>query len=284
MLAVTALYEVARGMSGTGFTIAAMAGLTGDTALQLAFGTWDPVARSSLPASLVGVVIVAIGATALVMHLRSAPAIAPRIGWADALGAAALGPFFALQVLVLANPAFTASNGWMSVPAAGATILIGQAIALAFLASGLAVQAVPGGVCVFGGTVLGVGVAAVTGTYGLAGHLTSVVIILGQVLAAWLFAVACRAPLRTGRFRRAAHSDSAARPVEPAASERVAAGGGRTGGRLGWPGGSTWARRSADFSRWRSCSPTNWTTSSRCRWPTGAARAPRASCSGHCRR
>lgn len=143
------------------------------------------------------------------------------IGWADALGAAALGPFFALQVLVLANPAFTASNGWMSLPAAGTTILIGQAIALAFLASGLAVQAVPGGVCVFGGTVLGVGAAAVTGTYGLSGHLTSFVIILGQLLAAWLFAVACRAPLRTGRFRRPVSADAAdaAEGASPAARE-----------------------------------------------------------------
>jgi hypothetical protein len=76
-------------------------------------------------------------------------------------------------------------------------VLAGQALALAFLCSGLAVRAVPGGTAVLGGTILGVAIGAVTGPYGLTGRvLTLVVLIAGQLLAAWLLAVASRAPLR----------------------------------------------------------------------------------------
>jgi endonuclease/exonuclease/phosphatase family metal-dependent hydrolase len=80
-------------------------------------------------------------------------------------------------------------------------VLAAQALSLAFLSSGLAVAAVPGGVCVFGGTLLGVGAAAVTGRYGLTGNVAIGVIIAGQVVSAWLLAVACRVPLRRGDYR-----------------------------------------------------------------------------------
>lgn len=201
MLAVTALYETGRGMSGTGFAVAALGGLTAETALRLAFGTWDPASRTGLLPWLACLVLVAGGAVALIRQLRTEPIAAPSIGWRDALGAAALGPFLALQILVLASPAFAASSGNLALPVAGAVVLFGQALSLAFLSSGLAVAAVPGGVCVFGGTILGVGAAAVTGRYGLTGVIVIVVVVAGQVLSAWLFAVACRAPLRRGGFR-----------------------------------------------------------------------------------
>jgi endonuclease/exonuclease/phosphatase family metal-dependent hydrolase len=201
MLALTALYETARGLSGTGFAVAVVGGLTGDTALRLAFGTWDPAARSGIVPWLACLLIVGAAAFALVRQLRIPPVEAPAIGWRDALGAAALGPFLALQILVLASPAFAASSGWLSLPVAGAVVLGAQALALAFLSSGLAVAAVPGGVCVFGGTLLGVGAAAVTGRYGLTGGFAVGVIVAGQVLSAWLLAVACRVPLRRGGYR-----------------------------------------------------------------------------------
>ena len=80
---------------------------------------------------------------------------------------------------------------------AGAVVLGGQALALAFLSSGLAVRAVPGGTAVLGGTILGVATGAVTGPYGLSGRVvTWIVLIAGQLLATWLLAVASRAPLR----------------------------------------------------------------------------------------
>jgi endonuclease/exonuclease/phosphatase family metal-dependent hydrolase len=201
MLALTALYETARGLSGTGFAVAVVGGLTADTALRLAFGTWDPAGRSGVLPWLACLVLVGAGALALVRQLRTSLIEAPAIGWRDALGAAALGPFLALQVLVLASPAFAASSGWLSLPVAGAVVLGAQALTLAFLSSGLAVAAVPGGVCVFGGTLLGVGAAAVTGRYGLTGWVAVAVIVAGQVLSAWLLAVACRVPLRRGGFR-----------------------------------------------------------------------------------
>jgi endonuclease/exonuclease/phosphatase family metal-dependent hydrolase len=201
MLALTALYETARGLSGTGFAVSVVGGLTGDTALRLAFGTWDPADRGGVLPWLACVVIVGAGVLALARQVRTPPIEAPAIGWRDALGAAALGPFLALQILVLASPAFAASSGWLSLPAAGAVVLGAQALTLAFLSSGLAVAAVPGGVCVFGGTLLGVGAGAVTGRYGLTGVIAVVVIVLGQVLSAWLLAVACRVPLRRGGYR-----------------------------------------------------------------------------------
>ncbi|MEV0399243.1 endonuclease/exonuclease/phosphatase family protein [Actinoallomurus sp. NPDC050550] len=201
MLAVTALYEAARGLSGTGFAVAATAGLTGDTALRLAFGTWDPPSRPGVAAWIVTLLVVAGGVAALVGWLRTPPVEAPVIGWRDALGAAALGPFLALQILVLSSPAFTSSSGGLPLAVAGAVVLAGQALSLAFLSSGLAVAAVPGGVCVFGGTILGVGAAAVTGRYGLTGAVAIAMVVVGQVLSAWLLAVASRVPLRRGGYR-----------------------------------------------------------------------------------
>jgi endonuclease/exonuclease/phosphatase family metal-dependent hydrolase len=201
MLAVTALYEAARGLSGTGFAVAATAGLTGDTALRLAFGTWAPPARPGVAAWIVTVLVVAGGVAALARWLRTPPVEAPVIGWRDALGAAALGPFLALQILVLSSPAFASSSGGLPLAVAGAVVLAGQALSLTFLSSGLAVAAVPGGVCVFGGTILGVGAAAVTGRYGLTGAVAIVVVVIGQVLSAWLLAVASRVPLRRGGYR-----------------------------------------------------------------------------------
>jgi endonuclease/exonuclease/phosphatase family metal-dependent hydrolase len=201
MLAVTALYEAARGLSGTGFAVAAIAGLTGDTALRLAFGTWDPPSRPGVAAWIVTLLVVAGGAAVLVGWLRTPPVEAPVIGWRDALGAAALGPFLALQILVLSSPAFASSSGGLPLAVAGAVVLLGQALSLAFLSSGLAVAAVPGGVCVFGGTILGVGAAAVTGRYGLTGAVAIAVVVVGQVLSAWLLAVASRVPLRRGGYR-----------------------------------------------------------------------------------
>ncbi|MFI0371680.1 endonuclease/exonuclease/phosphatase family protein [Actinomadura sp. 1N219] len=196
MIAVAALYEGARGLSGVGFATATVAGLSIDTAVRMCFATWDPVWRSGVGPWLTCLAFVGLGAAALYRELSSGPVAAPGISWRDAIGAAAFGPFLALQVLVLSSPAFVASSGWRSLTAAHVVIVVGQGLALAFLASGLAVRAVPGGVCVLGGTVLGVGAGAVAGTYAVSGIEVVPIVILGQVLSAWLLAVACRAPLR----------------------------------------------------------------------------------------
>ena len=196
-IALVALYEAARGLSGVGFATAGVAGLAVDTALRLGFGTWDPVWRPGAGPWTACLVLVGAGLVMLTVELRSGPVPAPGISWHDALGAAALGPFLAIQVLVLSSPAFAASAGWLSPAAAGAVVLAGQALALAFLSSGLAVRAVPGGTAVLGGTILGVATGAVTGPYGLSGRaVTWIVLIAGQLLATWLLAVASRAPLR----------------------------------------------------------------------------------------
>ncbi|MFA1548133.1 endonuclease/exonuclease/phosphatase family protein [Actinomadura chokoriensis] len=196
MIAVAALFEGARGLSGVGFATATVAGLSIDGAVRMCFATWDPVWRDGAGPWLACLAFVGVGAAALYRELASGPVSAPGVSWRDALGAAALGPFLALQVLVLASPAFVASSGWQSLTGAHVTIVIGQGLALAFLASGLAVRAVPGGVCVLGGTVLGVAAGAVAGTYAVSGIEVVPIVLVGQVLAAWLLAVAVRAPLR----------------------------------------------------------------------------------------
>jgi endonuclease/exonuclease/phosphatase family metal-dependent hydrolase len=196
MIAVAALYEGARGLSGVGFATATVAGLAVDTALRMTFATWDPVWQSGIGAWLACLAIVGLGAAALARELSSGPVPPPGVSWRDALGAAAVGPFLALQVLVLSSPAFVASSGWQSLHGAHVAVILGQGLALAFLASGLAVRAVPGGVCVLGGTVLGVGTGAIAGSFAVTGTVVVGVVIIGQVLSAWLLAVACRAPLR----------------------------------------------------------------------------------------
>ncbi|MFC9974106.1 endonuclease/exonuclease/phosphatase family protein [Spirillospora sp. NPDC127200] len=196
MIAVAALYEGARGLSGVGFATAVVAGLSADAAVRMAFATWDPVWRSGIAPWLTCLAFVGLGALALYRELASGPVAAPGLSWRDALGGAAIGPFLALQILVLSSPAFVASSGWLSLTAAHIVIVVGQGLALAFLASGLAVRAVPGGVCVLGGTLLGVGAGAIAGTYAVSGVEIVPVVIGGQVLSAWLLAVACRAPLR----------------------------------------------------------------------------------------
>ncbi|GAA3233512.1 endonuclease/exonuclease/phosphatase family protein [Actinocorallia longicatena] len=200
LLALTSLYEGSRGLSGVGFTIAATAGLAVDTSVRMAFGTWDPVWRSGVAPWAVCLLTVALGGVALFREVSSGAVPAPRISWRDALGAAALGPFLALQVLVLSSPPFVASSGWLSLTVAHLVVLAGQALALGFLASGLAVRAVPGGLAVLGGTLLGVCAGSVAGSYALTGKAVVFAVIPAQVLAAWLLAVACRSPLRRGRF------------------------------------------------------------------------------------
>ncbi|MEW2360344.1 endonuclease/exonuclease/phosphatase, partial [Spirillospora sp. NPDC029432] len=196
MIAVGALYEGARGLSGVGFATATVAGISADSAVRMALATWDASWRSGLGPWIACLLFVGLGAAALYREFASGAVAAPGISWRDAFGAAAFGPFLALHVLVLSSPAFVASSGWKSLTTAHIVIVAGQGLALAFLASGLAVRAVPGGVCVLGGTLLGVAVGAVAGTYAVAGIEVVPVIVLGQVLSAWLLAVACRAPLR----------------------------------------------------------------------------------------
>lgn len=196
MVAMAALYEGARGLSGVGFATATVAGLAVDTALRMTFATWDPVWQPGVGPWLACAAVLLLGALALARELSSGPVPPPGISWHDALGGAALGPFLALQVLVLSSPAFVASSGWQSLHGAHIAVIVGQGLALAFLASGLAVQAVPGGVAVLGGTILGVAAGAIAGTYAVTGIVVVGVVIVGQVLSAWLLAVACRAPLR----------------------------------------------------------------------------------------
>jgi endonuclease/exonuclease/phosphatase family metal-dependent hydrolase len=203
MIALAGLFEAARGMSGGGFAVAALGGLALDTAVRVASGTLDTVWGQGPGPWLTCLAFVAAGVAALVTQLRATPVPPPGVAWRDALGALAWGPFLVIQILTLSSPAFVASAAGVSAAVAGAAVLGAQALAIVLLTSGVAARAVPGGVCVLGGTVLGIAMGAVTGPYALGGPAVVLgAVVVGQVLAGWLVAVACRAALghlRSGR-------------------------------------------------------------------------------------
>ncbi len=181
MLALTALYETARGLSGTGFAVAVVGGLTADTALRVGLRhlgsgrTPGRPALARLPARR----------RRRGGRARTAGAHPAVRGAGDSAGATHSAPrpwgrSWRCRSSCWPAPRSRHRADGCRLPVAGAVVLGAQALTLAFLSSGLAVAAVPGGVCVFGGALLGVGVGAVTGRYGLTGLVAVAVIVAGQ--------------------------------------------------------------------------------------------------------
>jgi len=96
-------------------------GLAVDSAIRAGAFTWDPAWQDGAPAAIVAVGVVALAVAAAVAvpsngGVRATP---------PALRIAAFGPFLALQILFLQNPAALASQAGLSLPvAAGAVLLI----------------------------------------------------------------------------------------------------------------------------------------------------------------
>ena len=123
------------GEFGAELAVGVVAGLALDTVLRVAWSTWDLVWQDGIGAWLV--------IAALVVGMVAAAALmardAPRGRVAPVLSAAlALGPFLALQVLVLQNPAFVSSSGNAALATASTVVLFGDVIALGAVALVLA--------------------------------------------------------------------------------------------------------------------------------------------------
>jgi len=100
-------------------------GLALDTAIRGGFLTWDAAWQEG-PTAIgvaIGLGVLAIGA-AIATPLEAASSQPP------ALRLALFGPFFALQLLFLQNPAAVASQAELPMPLAVATVLAGDALAL----------------------------------------------------------------------------------------------------------------------------------------------------------
>jgi len=101
--------------------VGAYVGLAVDTAIRAGAFTWDLAWQDGAPAAIVATALAAFAVTAAVAvpsngGVRATP---------PALRIAAFGPFLALQILFLQNPAALASQAGLSLPvAAGAVLLI----------------------------------------------------------------------------------------------------------------------------------------------------------------
>lgn len=95
-------------------------------ALSAVLGTWDAYWRSDVAAWVVTVVVTA-AAVACAWLLRS------RAAWPGARGLWVLGPFVALAVQVLANPAFAASQAGVALPFAVAALAVAAVLTAWFV-------------------------------------------------------------------------------------------------------------------------------------------------------
>lgn len=211
----------------TGATVSSMffLGLAVDTAIRIGLTTWDAAWQSTPFAWAVGLAGPAVLGWLVVTGFGppSAGAVAPdgrgivpdgrgiapegggvvpdagvETEGRDSLWLAMLpGPVFALQTLFLANPAFLASSGLISLPIAGAIVLVG-------LAGAAAMPAVRGrGVWIARAGLLGTAIAF-TGPTGVTGASVWVGLVAGQLCLAALLA-------RAGE-RRASPGTSPLRP------------------------------------------------------------------------
>jgi len=124
------------GLDGpTRFGFAFLLGVSADTAIHV----WARTLDLSWQPGLIPIVIVALLAVALFAALRaSASEISPQAGsdgsWGRSLALAALGPWLFLQLLAYQNVArVSALTGWET-PAAGALVVLGNALGLAIAA------------------------------------------------------------------------------------------------------------------------------------------------------
>ena len=163
-------------------------GLTVDTAIRLTLTTWDAAWQSTPSAWVVGTAGPALLVVAVVLT-AAAPAEpgeadGSRRGADSVASAALVGPVLALQTLVLANPGFVASSGAVSLPLAGAIVLVGLAFAAAMpVVRRIAVLWAARGVVV-------AAVAVLTGPSGVTGAAACLGVLAGQIAVGLLMTTA----------------------------------------------------------------------------------------------
>lgn len=128
LVAVALAYMAIRTRGGEGgreFAIGLLAGLAVDAAILVGFRSWDPAWQDGFAAIVLSVVAASV--TVLLSWTAPLPDGEVRAGvWSTA----ALGPFLMLQLLFLQNAPFTGSVVGLHLPAAGALVLVGDALAL----------------------------------------------------------------------------------------------------------------------------------------------------------
>lgn len=169
--ALPVLAEVSRGPAewpaGRVFGLGTLAGLLVDTIIRDSFVTWDPAWRSGVGPWVSCAALVGLTAALLVLVCRQygRAGSGPPSGTASPT-VAALGPFLALETLVLASPAFVASSVRVSLPAATAVVLLGLVVGFVALAVPLPRRG-SAAAALTAGAVLAVAMGALTGAYGI---------------------------------------------------------------------------------------------------------------------
>jgi endonuclease/exonuclease/phosphatase family metal-dependent hydrolase len=201
-LAVTALtlavaFVAGRPAGGRQAAIGLLLGCALSVGLQMSLGTWDSLWRDDWSGWVVALVIALaplLTARSLMSgHGGAAPATGrPRRLWA-------LGPFLALAAMILANPAFTASQTGIALGIAGLALVLAHTVGVWQL---LSPQTWPGSVRVLAAALV---VAGAAGTMWFTGALSLIslvvlVVAVGVVITGTLtmHIPAARGALRTG--------------------------------------------------------------------------------------
>jgi endonuclease/exonuclease/phosphatase family metal-dependent hydrolase len=128
VLTLTVAFVAARPNGGHQAALGLTLGLGASTGLQLALGTWDAYWRHSVLGWAVTVVLV-VGAVLLARLIRTEVVGGrPRRLWV-------LGPYLALAAMILANPAFAASQDGARLAWAGGVLVIAAAVGFLLLLS-----------------------------------------------------------------------------------------------------------------------------------------------------
>ncbi|WP_454051307.1 endonuclease/exonuclease/phosphatase family protein [Cellulomonas sp. Marseille-Q8402] len=120
-LVLTATLVAGRAGGGRQAALGLTLGIGLSAALQLALGTWDPLWHGGAVGATVAVALVLLTVAVAVVARREDPDGRPRRTWV-------LGPALALVVMVLANPAFAASQSGLPLLVAGTAVVLAAAL------------------------------------------------------------------------------------------------------------------------------------------------------------
>ncbi len=120
-LVLTATLVAGRPGGGRQGALGLVLGTGLSAALQLALGTWDPLWRGGVAGTAVAVALVVLPVVLALVARDEVPTGRPRRTWV-------LGPALALVLMVLANPAFAASQSGLPLRVAGTVVVLAAAL------------------------------------------------------------------------------------------------------------------------------------------------------------
>jgi endonuclease/exonuclease/phosphatase family metal-dependent hydrolase len=128
VLTLAVAFVAARPDGGHQAALGLTLGVGFSAGLQMALGTWDPYWLHTILGWVITAVLV-VGMVLLARLVRHETVdVRPRRLWA-------LGPYLALATMILANPAFVASQAGTRLPWAGGVLVVSAAVAFALLLS-----------------------------------------------------------------------------------------------------------------------------------------------------